>query len=79
MARRIAIRLNKARDIIEKKKRIHVADLMIQLGYNSMEYFKRSFLPLLRHFYGECIEIQGDYIVWRCAQEEARAELAATA
>jgi len=74
LARRVVMRINRALDIIEKRKRTHIADLMIQLGYNSMEYFKRSFLPLLRHFYSDCIEIQGDYIVWKCRKEEASAK-----
>jgi len=76
LSRRIAIRLNRARDLIEMRKRVHVADLMMQLGYDSLEYFKRSFLPLLLHFYSECIEVQGDYILWKCNREVARAVLA---
>jgi hypothetical protein len=66
MGRRIAIRLNRARDIISKKKRIHIAELMLEVGYSSLEYFKRSFVPLLQHFYGDCLIMEGEYMIWKC-------------
>ena len=79
MARRVVIKLHKARDFLEKNPRVPIAELMIQLGYNSLEYFKRSFLPLLVQFYGRCIEISNGYVYWKCRQEEEHGVVAVPA
>ena len=68
---RIKYLIKRASFILSKRKEITVVGMALSLGY-SVEYFKRSILPMLLEALDECVDYNGRKLYWneKCKPEE---------
>ncbi len=68
---RVAALSHRAASIVREKRRVDVSELAWELGYSSVEYFKRSVLPMITTIHS-CIEYvpRRQEVVWVCDDGE---------
>ena len=59
--------VNKAVSVIKKRGRVSIARLAVELGYTSIDYFRRSVLPLIMEL-TECVRVENSQLVWVCGE-----------
>ena len=68
--RRLISTLNEVKSLVYSEKKISLAKAALELGYTSVEYFKRSIMPFILEFQ-PCIEYDQitQSLVWKCNRE----------
>ncbi|MCE4607309.1 MAG: hypothetical protein F7B59_08305 [Desulfurococcales archaeon] len=68
--RRLMSTLNEVKILVYSEKKISLAKAALELGYTSVEYFKRAILPFILEFQ-PCIDYDQitQSLVWKCGKD----------
>ncbi len=67
--KRLVLTVEKAQEIVVKKGKVSIPKLAFELGYTSIDYFRRSILPMIIELSG-CLEREGNEVIWVCESDD---------